>query len=226
MAQGIEIIPELCVQDIPAARAMLSDVFGFVADGYLMRLGSQRIALVQATGPVTHGKIDHLALAAGDVPAALAAFRARGAVLEGTTPHGPNQIAEFWDNGIAYVFLCGPEGARFEFCARLPHDARPGLPGHDHIGIPCTDIAASVAFFQGLGLSVIHAVRLDRPEGATEVRFLSAGGSVVELYEPPELRGTVADFAPNALWAGLRVMGSAHAAGPLMGPDGLRLTVI
>lgn len=225
MAQGIEIIPELCVQDTGAARSMLARVFGFAPDGDLMRLGSQRIALVQGQPSPTHGGIDHLALAVADVPTALAALQAKGAKLEATTPNGPQGIAEFWDHGIAYVFLSGPEGARIELCARLPHDTRPGLPGHDHIGIPCTDIAASVGFFEGLGFETIHSVSLTRADGVTEVRFLSAGSSVVELYEPPHLRGTTPAFAPNALWHGLRLLGTGRPAARLTGPDGLRLTL-
>lgn len=226
MAGGIEIIPELCVQDMAAARDLLAGVFGFAEEAGLMRLGSQRIALVQGQGAIGHGGIDHLALAVADVPQALGALQARGAQLEQTTPEGPQHIAEFWDQGIQYVFLRGPEGARIELCSRLPADPRTGLPGHDHIGIPCTDIAASVGFFAGLGFEVIHSVSLHRADGVTEVRFLSAGASVVELYEPPALRGADIPFADNGFWRGLRVIGSGRAAGALTGPDGLRLILV
>lgn len=222
----IEIIPELCVQDIAAARAMLTGIFGFSGQGDLVTLGDQRIALVQGVGDIGHGGIDHLALAVADVPAALASLQAKGAVIEETTPNGPGQIAEFWDHGIAYVFLRGPEGARIELCSRLPVDTRPGLPRHDHIGIPCTDIAASVDFFTALGLSTVSSVSLTRDDGVTEVRFLSAGSSVVELYEPPSLRGSRKTFHANSFWCGLRVIGSGLSAGGRTGPDGLRLTVI
>lgn len=226
MASSIEIIPELCVRDPAAARAMLTGIFGFTGQGDLVTLGDQRIALVQGSGDIGHGGIDHLALAVADLPAALAALRAKGAVLEETTPNGPGHIAEFWDDGITYVFLRGPEGARIELCSRLPADTRAGLPSHDHIGIPCTDIAALVDFFTALGLATIHAVSLQRDDGVTEVRFLSAGRSVVELYEPPALRGAKNPFNPNGFWRGLRVIGSALPKGERIGPDGLRLTLI
>ena len=226
MTKGIAIIPELAVRDLPAARAMLADVFGFSGNGDLLTLGSQTLALVPAEGTPGHGKIDHLALAVADVPAALAACRARGARLEATTPDGPRQIAEFWDHGVEYVFLQGPEGARLEFCARLDTPAAPGLPGHDHIGIPCTDIAATEAFFTDLGLVPVAAVDLYRPDGVTAVRFLRAGASVVELYAPPQLQGAAAPFAENALWRGLRLTGTALPKGARLGPDGLRLTVV
>lgn len=226
MASGIEIIPELCVRDTAAARAILTGIFGFAAQGDLLTLGDQRIVLVQGAGEIGHGGIDHLALAVADVPAALAALQAKGAVLEDTTPNGPGHIAEFWDGGIAYVFLRGPEGARIELCSRLSADTRAGLPGHDHIGIPCTDVAASVDFFTALGFATQHSVSLTREEGVTEVRFLSAGRSVVELYEPPALRGAKTPFSVNSFWRGLRVIGSGLTAGERTGPDGLRLTII
>lgn len=226
MTRDIDLIPELAVADADAACRMLSDVFGFVPDAGLMRLGSQRIAVQQAPGPRGHGKIDHLALAVADVDAALAAALARGAVLDDTTPDGPREIAEFWDAGVRYVFLRGPEGARIEFCARLPQDHRRGLPGHDHIGLPCTDIDASEAFFLAFGLTRLAAVNLTRPDGVTPVRFLAAGASVVELYGPPALRGARPDFAPDALWSGLQLHGSGLTPGLHAGPDGLRLRVI
>ncbi len=226
MTREIEIIPELAVADPDAARRMLGQVFGFVAEGDLMRLGSQRIAVQAAAGPRGHGKIDHLALAVTDIDAALASALTRGGVLDGTTPDGPQEIAEFWDAGVRYVFLQGPEGARIEFCARLPQDHRTGLPGHDHIGVPCTDIDASEAFLLSLGLTRLAAVDLTRADGVTAVRFLAAGQSVVELYGPPALRGAQADFTANALWAGLQLHGSGQAPGLHLGPDGLRLTVL
>lgn len=226
MASDVEIIPELRVADVAAAEAMLARVFGFSSHAGFMTLGSQRIALVQGTGALTHGGIDHLALAVSDLPAAVAAMSANGAQLEATTPEGPRSIAEFWDAGIAYVFLRGPEGARIELCQRLPAETRAGLPGHDHIGIPCTDIAASVAFFEDLGCGILSKVSLHRDDGVTEVRFLSAGRSVVELYEPPALRAEKPAFAPNGFWAGLRLLGSRLPKGLRTGPDGLRVTLL
>lgn len=222
----MEIIPELCVRDCAAAKAMLASVFGFTDMGDLMALGSQRIVLVQGHGIITHGGIDHLALAVTDLPATLATLLAKGARLESTTPQGANRIAEFWDAGITYVFLEGPEGARIELCQRLPVDTRAGLPGHDHIGIPCTDIADSVAFFESLGCLPLSSVSLTRDDGVTEVRFLSAGKSVVELYEPPALREAKPAFADNGFWHGLRLLGSGLEKGPRNGPDGLRVTLV
>jgi catechol 2,3-dioxygenase-like lactoylglutathione lyase family enzyme len=226
MAEVMTLIPELAVTDVPAAAEMLQDVFGFSADGPLLRLGDQTVALVAADRPAGHGKIDHLALAVDDVDAALAALMARGARLEATTPDGPREIAEFWGTGMRYVFLTGPEGARIELCARLGGGARDGLPGHDHLGIPCTDIAASVSFWTELGAEPLAAVALTRADGVTQVRFLSLGDGVVELYEPPALRGRAPGFAENALWRGVRLGGTGLEPGLRIGPDGLRVTVL
>lgn len=225
-----DIVPELQVQDTEAARAMLRDVFGFSAVDGLMVLGTQRIAVVQAEGAPDHGGIDHLALAVDDVDAAMAAYVARGTGLESTTPEGPREIAEFWDNGVRYVFLRGPEGARIELCARLGSGlgsgpggvARAGLPSHDHIGIPCTDITATEAFFLSLGLTRVSAVDLHRPEGVIPVRFLAAGASIVELYGPPGHDG--AALPKRGFWRGLRLTGTGQE-GLREGPDGLRVTL-
>ena len=226
MAGSVRIVPELAVRDVAAAAGMLRAVFGFAGAGDLLDLGDQAVALVQADGVPGQGGIDHLALAVADVDAALAGYLARGARLEATTPEGPREIAEFWEGGVRYVFLEGPEGARIELCARLPGAARTGLPGHDHLGIPCTDLAATEGFFLGLGLRPVAGVDLTREDGVTRVRFLALGSSVVELYEPPALRGAVAPFATEGLWRGLRLEGTALPKGARVGPDGLRVTVV
>ena len=215
------IIPELAVTDPAAARDMLAAIFGFTVAGDIATLGTQSVAVVQATGTPSHGRIDHLALAVNDVDASLAALVARGARLEATTPDGPRDIAEFWESGVRYVFLTGPEGARIELCARRGAAPRDGLPGHDHIGIPCTDIDATASFFRDLGLAPLAAVDLDRPDGITRVRFLGLGASVVELYQPPAPPAV----AGNALWRGLRLSGATGAKGERSGPDGLRVTL-
>lgn len=218
----VEIVPELQVQDTASARAMLVGVFGFTEADGLLALGSQRIALIPADAEPSHGGIDHLALAVDDVDAALATLLARGAELEETTPDGPKEIAEFWEGGVRYVFLRGPEGARIELCARLGGVARAGLPSHDHIGIPCTDIAATEAFFLSLGLTQVSAVDLHRPEGVIPVRFLAAGSSIVELYGPPGHDG--AALPKRGFWRGLRLSGTGQD-GLREGPDGLRVTL-
>lgn len=226
MAADVRVIPELAVADVAAAEAMLARVFGFARRGAVMALGDQAVALMQAEGRPGHGVIDHLALAVEDLDAALALYLEQGARLEATTPDGPREIAEFWVTGVRYVFLEGPEGARIELCARRGGGVRAGLPGHDHVGIPCTDITATADFWAGLGAVPLAAVDLMRADGVTRVRFLSLGDSVVELYEPPELRGERASFARPALWRGVRLEGTQLPAGLREGPDGLRVTVV
>ena len=224
----MRIIPELAVTDKQGAARMLTQVFGFQvedADEGLFSLGDQHVALVPS-GTAGHGVIDHLALAVADVDRALAECLSRGARIEGTTPDGPREIAEFWQTGVRYVFVEGPEGARIEFCARLGAGPRDGLPGHDHIGIPCTDLAATEGFFLSLGLAPVAGVDLLRADGVTKVRFLSAGQGMVELYEPPGLRGATAPFAVTGHWQGLRLHGAAGPTGLRIGPDGLHVTVM
>lgn len=219
----LEIVPELAVRDPEGAAAMLIEVFGFQRDGDVLRLNDQRIAVVGAEGARGHGGIDHLALSVNDTDAALGHLIARGARLEGTTPDGPKEIAEFWNDGVRYVFLQGPEGARIELCAKRGTPARPHRPGHDHLGLPCTDIAATAAFFTDLGAKPVAAVTLIRPEGEIAVRFLSAGQSVIELYAPPGHDASTLSQTP--LWRGLRLYGTGRS-GSLTGPDGVQVTCL
>lgn len=213
-------IPRLCLRDVAAAADQLAQIFGFRPDGdpNRLRLGNQLIDLHQDAAAAGHGRIDHLALAVEDVDAALAAALARGAVLDGdVTPDGPLFIPEFWTAGTRYVFLKGPEGARIELCAR-PGTARPGLPGHDHIGIPCADLPAMQAFFRSLGCADIAATTLIRDGGNVPVAFLGLGASVIELYCPPD--HAAATVAPHGLWGGLVCAGTG-LAGRIEGPEGL-----
>jgi catechol 2,3-dioxygenase-like lactoylglutathione lyase family enzyme len=226
MTPETAIIPELSVRDPQAAQLWLCGVLGFVVAGDEVRLGSQRIALTRGA-PGGHGRIDHLALAVADVDLALAPLLAAGVRLDDTTPDGPLEIAEFWGSGVRYAFVQGPEGARIELCARRSGDTRSDrpdqtLPGHDHIGIPCTDITATEGFFLSLGLQPVAAVDLIRPEGHIPVRFLGLGSSVVELYAPR----VPPACAAQGLWAGLRLTGTTLTKGPRVGPDGLRLSVV
>ncbi|MEY3307744.1 MAG: hypothetical protein RLZZ413_1782 [Pseudomonadota bacterium] len=213
-------IPRLGVQDIAAASDQLVRVFGFRPDGapHRLRLGDQLIEVCQDGAAAGHGRIDHLALAVEDVDAALAAALARGGEIDGSvTPDGPLFIPEFWTAGTRYVFLKGPEGARIEFCAR-PGTSRPGLPGHDHIGIPCADLPGMQGFFRSLGCADIAATTLIRAEGDVAVAFLGLGRSVIELYCPPG--DAAASVASCGHWRGL-VLDGAGPAGRIDGPEGM-----
>ena len=180
---------------------ILERVFGFRRDGVFLDLGSQRIAVVQAVATAAHGRIDHIAIAVPDIDAALAELARRGAELDrDVTPGGVGTIAEFWDGGIRYVYLRGPEGARIELCQRRQMPVAEA--GHDHIGIPCTDVAAMQGFFESHGARLISAVDLDRPEGRIPVRFMHFADGMIELYGPPPMprRG-------QGLWSRLLVPG-------------------
>lgn len=209
------VIPLLVVPDRDAASALLARHFGFAAEDGVFRWGNQAVALV--AGPAKgHGVIDHLALAVPDLDAAVAGALARGARADlSVTPDGPLEIPEFHAGGVRYLFLQGPGGARIEMIENL---AAPQRPGHDHIGIPCTDIVATAAFLAGLGATPLSSVRLVRAEGETQVRFVAFQDAVIELYQPP----VAPRLSPQALWRCLLVPGITAATGP----DGLTLTPI
>lgn len=210
------LVPELAVPDLSPAATTLR-AFGFVPDAGLWRLGDQALRVAenpsQGSG-IGHGRIDHLALSVPDMDSALAGLQAAGLHLDADiTPNGPKLIPEFWDAGLRYVYLAGPDGARIELCQRLS-GAGPKV-GHDHIGIPCHDVAAMQRFFLGLGATPVASFALDRPDGQIPVHFLAFEGGVIELYQPSTPARTA-----RGLWSRLLVRGLSAAVD---GPEDLRL---
>ena len=207
------LVPELMLRS-PEEGGKVLERFGFRADGGLWRLGSQALKLVGGEAEGRHGRIDHLALTVPDIDAAVAALAASGIALDAQiTPGGPELIQEFWGDGLRFAYLSGPEGARIELCQRVT--GAPGEVGHDHVGIPCNDIAAMQDFFTAQGAHLTAAVDLSRPEGTIPVRFLSFQGGVIELFQPASARR-----AARGLWSRLLVSG-LHA--PVQGPEDLIL---
>jgi hypothetical protein len=145
----------------------------------------------------------------------LTGLLAAGASLDaGVTPNGAELIPEFWEDGLRFVYLSGPETARIELCQRVTGAAL--QVGHDHIGIPCHDLAKMQAFCEGLGATLTAAVDLARPEGVIPVRFLAFAGEVIELYQPK-----AAVRSARGLWSRLLVPGLPTL---LEGPEGLILS--
>lgn len=207
------LVPELTVKSTDQAARLLDTVFGFVPTEGLWWRGSQGVKLVSGQ-PEGHGRIDHIALSVPDMDAALSALQSAGAALDGgVTPDGPELIPEFWGDGLRFVYLAGPESARIELCQRITGAAAD--IGHDHIGIPCHDLAAMQAFFEGQGAKLTASFVLHRPKAVIPVRFLSYAGGVIELFQPAR-----ADRAVHGLWSRLLVPGLPDA---VSGPEGLIL---
>lgn len=208
------LVPELTLANPDAGANVLQTVFGFRREGGLFTRGSQALRLVQGA-PQGHGRIDHIALCVPDMDAALRDLQAAGAMLDpAITPNGPDLIPEFWEDGIRYVYLSGPEGARIELCQRITGAA--AEVGHDHIGIPCHDIAAMQVFLEGQGACLIASAELNRPNGTIPVRFLACADGVIELFQPK-----TAERAQNGLWSRLGIGG---LAAEVTGPEGLILS--
>ena len=213
------LFPELVLQDPEAGALLLERVFGFSRHGQELRLGSQRLLVSGGEIDGRHGRIDHLALSVPEVPAALAECIARGGRLSPATPDGPLTISEFWQAGVDYVFLDGPEGSKVELIARRP-PAPKAEWGHDHIGISCADLRPMREFFLGLGFEERAAVTLDRPEGRVDVAFLAWGDDVVELYCLPETRADPSLNGGTGFWRRLR---SEGIDGRQVGPEGVEI---
>jgi catechol 2,3-dioxygenase-like lactoylglutathione lyase family enzyme len=212
-------IPELVLLDPDGGAAQLQRVFGFARQGDRLVLGDQAALLSQGIPDGQHGRVDHLALSVPDLDAALEQCLARGGRLSDATPEGALTIPEFWENGIDYVFLDGPEGSKVELVAqRAPSPSRAW--GHDHIGISCAELAPMRNFFLDLGLTERSAVTLDRPEGQVDVAFLAWGDSVVELYCLPETRADPTRNDGLGFWRRLRSQGILDRR---VGPEGVEI---
>lgn len=195
----------LRVRNPAAAAARLAGQIGFVpdrgGDPSLLWFGGQAVRLcAPAEDPAGLIRLpfDHLALAVPDVDTAVADGLSRGAVLDRAyTPDGPREIAAFWEAGVRFAFLAGPEGAPIEICTRL--GAGRSERGHDHFGIRVADFAASEALLRGHGGRLMAEHRLDAPGRSVTVRFWRLGDRVFELFDEPA--PVVAD-APAAKWIG------------------------
>jgi len=215
------LVPELSLADPKGAADRISHFLGAdidrAGDALRLTLGDQQLLLRAGTGaPV--GPVHHVAFAVPDATAALAWAETRGAARDTEmTPDGVTEIPEFWERGVRVAFLQGPEGTRLELCAGRRAEIPDGL-GHDHVGVLCTDLAATRATFLDAGLHEVAAVTLARPEGATQVAFLAYGDQLVELFQPP---GPVPVPGP---FTALRLEGAGQEA-TLPGPGGLRLVL-
>lgn len=180
------MIPVLAVKDPDAALLHLTQRLALVAEGKdSLRFGDQRIRLCRVDAPpagMIPMRLDHIALRIADADRQHRQLAERGARLSpGFTPDGPREIAEFWENGVRYVFFDGPEGWPVEFCARI---GRPDVSeGHDHLAIRTTDLDAVEAELASLGASRIARHLLGTGDATVEVRFLSVDGTVFELFD-------------------------------------------
>ena len=179
------MIPVLSVTDPDAATRMLEQQFGFIpGKGGRMRFGAARIVVVRAQAlPRGSSRSGWIMSPSLSRMSTRPCGRFAGAVLDAHfTPEGPQDIPEFWDSGMRYVFFEGPDGAPFEFCARNGPNADPN-EGHGHFGVRSGDLDAAEALLAPMGAVPLARFRLPRGPGTIHVRFLQAGPAMFELFD-------------------------------------------
>ena len=187
-ASTATLIPVLAVADPETAKAALRRHFGFEPAGKgRIKLGSQHIAVVP-TGNLPEGmvslRLDHVALAVADADAVQSTFAERGAELHRSfTPDGPRDIAEFWRDGVRFVFFQAPDGWPLEFCTRNGRGAMAADFGHDHYAIRSPDIAAVERDLAKAGVVPLARHCLAGANGPVNVAFLKLGATVFELFD-------------------------------------------
>lgn len=91
-------------------QVLMLDLNGFILELYQLA-GDDRRAIAGRED----GHIDHLALDVRDIDAAFEAVRAAGLTPLEDTPG----FLPFWEHGIRYFNVRGPDGEKVEFCERL-----------------------------------------------------------------------------------------------------------
>ena len=194
------LCPVLVVPDPALALDQLADVIGLDCDRPAMTARSGDLTIVvaaEAPSGLVAGPFDHLALRVADVDRALDAVLRRGGRLHaGFTPDGPKDIAAFWDAGVRYAFVEGPDGVPLELIAPIGGPARDG--GLDHLGLRTADVAGAAGAILSRGGRAVASHLLGPPGAPVHVEFLREGGLMWELFDEPPLA------APDAaLWAGV-----------------------
>ena len=101
-----EVMHRELPRDDGAVRVVMMALNGFVLELY--QLIGQELEEIRNR---QHGHIDHFALDVRDIGAALAAVRSAG--LETLEPEPV--FLPFWDKGVYYFNILGPDGERIEF---------------------------------------------------------------------------------------------------------------
>ena len=188
--------------DLPASESRLLGIADARIRSTALRLGRQEIELLSiAPGgrsyPREAGAADtifqHIAIVVADMDAAIARLSAAGGATPISTA-GPETLPASSGGVIAYKFR-DPEGHPLEFLqfaeGKVPDywAEAPGFPclGFDHSALTVNQTAASLAFYQRLGL-VQGGGSLN--EGVQQERLDAVPGAVVEVT------GLFADGAP------------------------------
>ena len=101
-------------KELPASgdtiKVCMLELNGFILELY--QLVGQGLEEVRAR---SHGHIDHIALDVQDIDAMFAAIQKTGIKSLEESP----VFLPFWENGIYYFNILGPDGERVEFCQRI-----------------------------------------------------------------------------------------------------------
>ena len=195
------LILVLAVSDPEAACGMLARVFGFEPRENDMMVFGNHAAVVVRIGAAPRGMLrmplDHVAFSVNDADHARLQFITRGGKLAKLfTPDGPEDIPEFWDHGVRFVFFDGPDGWPFEFCMKIGAVAG---EGHDHFAIRKADITTAITALSNVGCIPVAQHRLGSGERSVEVQFMALGSDMFEVFA----EGPYPDIDAERGWIGL-----------------------
>lgn len=253
----------LNVADLQRSRAFYVDALGFEpvaqprSEASVLRLGEQEIVLAQAAPgagayPSPRAANDpwfqHFAIAVADMETAYAHLRPH--VSEPISRDGPQRLPPSTGSVTAYKFR-DPDGHPLELSfapqSAWAEAARAGGPlflGVDHTALAVTDLAASLAFYTGLGLTpgprlLNHGAEQDRLDGLDGVEldiavlFTPDPGPHLELLHyripgPAPASSTKQRVAPGDVAATETLFSACEGSQPtvIVDPDGHRLEIL
>ena len=99
-----------------------------------------------------------------------------------------NYNPQIWGTGMDYVNPVCPFGYGLEICQRLdlPEESMTGITkGLEHIGIPCKNLAETIAFYERLGFACrTHVLNHRESDGADiDCAMREGNGVILEIYE-------------------------------------------
>ena len=247
----------LNVRDLERATDFYADALGFTVtslntDRAHLALGGQAIELVRQPDGKAYPEpraandpwFQHFAIAVADMDAAYA--RLSRHAPEPITRGGPQLLPPSTGSVTAYKFR-DPDGHPLELSflpgsdwSRMPSPGGGSARGIDHTALAVGDLAASIAFYTGLGFRLgarllnqgaeqARLDGLDDPVVDIVVLLPPEGGPHIEMlhYRSPAPPSRI-ELAPEDLAATLTVLAPANDAAPadLVDPDRHRLRVI
>lgn len=172
-------------------RKLSVDTLGNAIEAAFVQLGNLVLELFRPAGSEdeirnrTDGILDHYAIDAPDFENCMNRAMQKGLKLHLSTQDGAVWYRTVGRKGVKGVNFCGPDNEVIELCYNFESDYgdKTGLQGWSHLAIKVRNLAASIAFYEGLGFDKCADGYLDTPDGRLIIGFVKLGDFQMELIQ-------------------------------------------